>query len=224
MSTPLRRCVPVHSATGEKWRSHSTIKKHLQQDFNGRCAYCDDPDSLVDVDFQIEHFAPQAKFPERKIVYQNLLYACAYCNGAKSVYWVSDDPDVNVRNDEGVVNPCTKDYDLHLGRLADGRIFPKTKLGEFMYMRLKLYLLRHESFFRLERLRDKIKELKLSGVGTEIIPLYEELNEYYQSTATVKRKAGKILRCVDMRKTSPSKEASGRVVVRKRAKPSRRGA
>lgn len=195
MSAPLRKRVPVHSATGKKWKSHPTIKKHLRQDFNGRCAYCDDSDSLVDVDFQVEHFAPMAKFPEREIVYENLLYACPYCNKSKSKYWVSDDPDISVIGDQGVVNPCDKAYDRHLGRLETGCIYPKTPLGEFMYRRLKLYLRRHELFFSIERLKNKIKELKAAGAGADIWPMCDQLNEYYSLSPIVKWQKGEVLEC-----------------------------
>lgn len=172
---------------------HNKILKKKYQGFNGRCAYCDDPDSLVDVDFQVEHFAPMAKFPERKIVYENLLYACPYCNKSKSKYWVGDDPDISVIGDQGVVNPCDKAYDRHLGRLGNGRIYPKTPLGDFMYRRLKLYLRRHELFYSLERLKNKINELKAAGAGADIWPLCDQLNEYYSLAPIVKWQKGEVL-------------------------------
>lgn len=186
MSNLLRKNIPTHSAKGERWKTKATIKKHLKEDFHGRCAYCDDLDSLVDIDFHIEHFAPKKKFPEREYWYQNLLYACPYCNESKSEYWASDDPDVNVKNDEGVVNPCSTDYDIHLGRRKNGRIYPKTRLGEFMYRRLKLYLARHELFFRLENLQAKVNELESTDAKEKILPLYRELLRYYKLVPIIK--------------------------------------
>lgn len=207
MPTLLRRCIPTHSEMGERWKSRSAIKKHLRIDFNGRCAYCDDADNLVDIDFHIEHFAPKTKFPERKTLYQNLFYACPYCNEAKSEYWVGDNPDENVKGCKGIVNPCTKEYDRHLGRRADGRIYAKTRLGEFMYRRLKLYLLRHELFFRLEVLQAKFDELKSRGAGNEIVALCDELNNYYRLAANAKWKKGRIIGCsAEMKPTSRSLE------------------
>lgn len=193
MSTLLRKYIPTHSAQGEKWRSRTTIKSHLKQDFHGRCAYCDDLDSLVDIDFHIEHFAPQTKFPERKTLYQNLLYACPYCNKSKSEYWASDDPDINIKDGEGIVNPCCADYDLHLGRRRSGCIYPKTELGKFMFKLLKLYLARHELFFQIERLQSKINELQRTAVGAEILPLYKKLCEYYGLAAKIKWQTGSVL-------------------------------
>ncbi|MBQ3808676.1 MAG: HNH endonuclease [Kiritimatiellae bacterium] len=197
MSTLLRKYIPIHSAQGEKWRSRTTIKTHLKQDFHGRCAYCDDSDSLVDIDFHIEHFAPKTKFPERKYLYQNLLYACPYCNESKSEYWVSDDPDINIKDGEGIVNPCCKDYDSHLGRRKNGCIYPKTGLGEFMYKRLKLYLARHELFFQIERLQRKIDELQGTAAGDEILPIYKKFREYYELSAKIKWKKGSVIGRID---------------------------
>lgn len=212
MSTLLRKDVPTHSAQGEKWRSRTTIKKHLKQDFHGRCAYCDDSDSLVDIDFHIEHFAPQTKFPERKKLYQNLLYACPYCNESKSEYWVSDDPDINIKDEEGIVNPCCRDYDLHLGRRRNGCIYPKTSLGKFMYKLLKLYLARHELFFQIERLQRKIDELPRTAAGAEILPLYKKLCEYYGLSAKIKWQKESVLRRID------AKDVCGKSVAKSGAK------
>lgn len=202
MSALLRKRIPAHSKIR---KVPHDVKKHLKHDFHGRCAYCDDLDSLVDVNFEVEHFAPKSKFPERQAVYQNLLYACPYCNRAKSKYWVSDDPDVNINGNEGIVNPCSEDYDLHLGRSETGCIYPKTLLGEFMYRKLKLYFRRHELFFNLERLKGKIEELRSAGVGGDVLPLYERLNEYYQLAPIVKRQKGEILRCPIKKRSSNKK-------------------
>ena len=215
MPAQLRSCMPGHSASGERWKTRSIIKKHLRQDFHGRCAYCDDADSLVDVDFHIDHFAPKTKFPKRKFVYQNLFYACPYCNESKSEYWVCDDPDVNVINDEGIVNPCSKEYDRHLGRREDGGILPKTALGYFMYKKLRLYLLRHEVFFQIERLRKKIEEAQLTGANAVAMALYKEIDNYYRLAPTVKWKEGKVLECPDV-KSGLSKRVLSKMVAHKR--------
>jgi len=138
-------------------------------DFNGRCAYCDDRDFYCggSKTFHVEHFAPKEKFPAFRFVYENLLYSCSFCNVAKSDTWPSNDPAVSVVGDEGFVNPCSEDYDKHLARLPNGKIDARTNLGKYMIRELKLYLYRHELFYKLEQVEEKRKLLE-SAINEEL--------------------------------------------------------
>ena len=155
---------PKHSYSGEQWRTNTKNKEHLVRDFHERCAYCDDKDFYCGgyYTFHVEHFAPIEKFPALKYVYENLLYSCPYCNKAKSDAWPSNDPTVNVVDDEGFINPCSEEYDAHLERLSNGKINAKTPLGEYMTKKLKLYLRRHELFFKLDEVTEKREQLKIA--------------------------------------------------------------
>lgn len=193
MSSPIHNQRPKHCAKGKKWVSHSAILKHLRSDFEGRCAYCGDLDNILDSTYQVDHFAPKEKFKEREFIYENLMYACPSCNRAKSEYWVSDDADVNVISDEGIVNPCSASYDNHLCREDSGAIGFKTRLGKFMYMKLKLYLRRHHLIYKLEKLNARIDELERSGKGAEIVSLYRAVRQYYRLGALIKNTPGRII-------------------------------
>lgn len=189
----LREKVPKRSRTGQFAKTNSTYKKYLMKDFKHKCAYCGDLDSISGGSrfYHVEHFAPKEKFPEREFIYDNLLYACPYCNGSKSDKWVSDDAEINVIGDEGFVDPCKKEYDLHLDRDSDGKIFAKTELGKYMIKELNLFLKRHEIIYNLEVLQRRTESLKESieadkknGIDISLkerilSELYEKFYNYY---------------------------------------------
>lgn len=160
----LREKRPIRSYHGERFHTNSTNKKHLAEDFGHRCAYCDDLDFYgggYQV-YHVEHFAPKAKFPELQFDYDNLLYACPWCNRAKSDKWPSDDSKISIVGDEGFIDPCTAEYDKHLKRLLDGSIVGTTPLGKYICENLHLYLKRHAIVHNVDKLKQKVYELKES--------------------------------------------------------------
>lgn len=159
----LKKEVPIRSYTGEKWTTNITNKKYLAIDFKHRCAYCDDLDNIYNGQdtYAVEHFAPKGKFPHLRYTYDNLLYACRFCNTSKSDDWPSDSPSINVVGECGYIDPCTNEYYKHLDRDDNtGCIFYKTEIGKYMYYHLKLYLKRHSIIFMIEKLEAKREELK----------------------------------------------------------------
>jgi uncharacterized protein (TIGR02646 family) len=130
-------------------------RSDLRQDFIEACGYCGDDDERADrATFHIDHFAPKKKFPDLELAYSNLVYACRFCNVSKSNHWVGDDSSVPNDGKKGFVDPCSDEYDAHLGRDAGGRIVPKTALGRYIFGRLNLHLIRHELLWRARRARD----------------------------------------------------------------------
>ena len=194
----LKKEIPVRSYAGDKWVTNRTNKKYLAIDFKHRCAYCDDLDSIYGGDrlYDVEHFAPKEKFPDLKFTYDNLLYACTYCNNSKSNDWPSDNASISVVGECGYVDPCKKEYYDHLDRNDDnGRILYKTELGKYMFAHLKLYLKRHEIIYMLDKLQCKIEELtasiqtdKLSGIDTskkeDFLSMYK--NDFYDYYCQIK--------------------------------------
>lgn len=161
----IKREIPKRSYTGEKWKTNSINKKYLALDFNHRCAYCDDLDSMYGgkETYAVEHFAPKEKFPQLRYMYDNLLYSCPFCNRAKSDDWPSNDPNINVVGQQGYIDPCAEEYYKHLDRDENtGKITYKTPIGEYMYNHLNLHLKRHEILYMMNKLWDKINQLKES--------------------------------------------------------------
>lgn len=154
---------PVRSYSGEKWKTNKTNKKYLAKDFDHRCAYCDDWDKYNggERSYHVEHFAPKEKFPALKYVYDNLLYACPYCNEAKSDKWPSDKPEISVVGNRGFVDPCTEEYYKYIYRNEDGSIGYNGELGKYIYYELNLYLKRHEVNYNLVLINEKIDELEI---------------------------------------------------------------
>lgn len=140
---------PQRSYTGIMWRTNRENKKRLINDFEHRCAYCDDLDKYGGGSkvYHVEHFAPKEKFPELKFQYDNLLYACPFCNISKSNKWPSDSSTVAVVGNKGFIDPCTYEYEKHLGRHTSGEIYYKTALGKYMFYEMKLYLQRHQLIY-----------------------------------------------------------------------------
>ena len=160
----LREIIPVRSYHGITFTTNRTNKKHLSEDFAHRCAYCNDLDHYGGGfrAYHVEHFAPKAKFPELEYDYDNLLYACPWCNRAKWDTWPSDDARISVIGDKGFIDPCSPEYDNHLERLSDGSIRGITPLGHYMQRTLHLYLKRHAIIFNVDKLQAKVDELKNS--------------------------------------------------------------
>ena len=158
----IKAKVPVRSYSGEKWKTNKTNKKYLAQDFNHRCAYCDDLDRYNGGmrSYHVEHFAPKEKFPALKYTYDNLLYACPYCNEAKSDKWPSDSPEISVVGDKGFIDACTEEYYKYIYRNEDGSIGYNGKLGKYIYNELNLYLKRHQVNYNLVSINERIKELR----------------------------------------------------------------
>lgn len=150
--------------------SRKELKQKLREDFNYKCAYCYDHDAYNGGpnNFHIEHFAPKSKFNEHEFSFNNLLYSCPYCNRAKSNKWISQSADISHDGLKGFVNPCTDDYDKHLSRDSNCRIIPLTELGQYMHKELKLYLIRHEINYMLDRIVH-FRELIKTKLESEVL-------------------------------------------------------
>ena len=179
---------PQRSYTGIMWRTNRENKKHLINDFEHRCAYCDDLDKYGGGSkvYHVEHFAPKEKFPELKFQYDNLLYACPFCNISKSNKWPSDSSTVAVVGNKGFIDPCTYEYEKHLGRHTSGEIYYKTALGKYMFYEMKLYLQRHQLIYNLGRVHAKLKEVKKEIDRREHVHKpTEDLTELYKELCVI---------------------------------------
>lgn len=79
------------------------IKKVLQADTHGKCAYCESKVTHVYYG-DVEHILPKSLFPQLAFAWENLTFACAKCNNAKGDYYDSDLP---------VIDPFTTDPSVH---------------------------------------------------------------------------------------------------------------
>lgn len=184
----VKQKTPCRSYTGVKWITNKSNKEHLIVDFEHRCAYCDDYDIYAGGSkmYHVEHFAPKERFPELEFTYDNLLYACPYCNISKSNKWPSNDSNKNVVGYEGFVDPCTQEYNTHLCRREDGSIYYISPLGEYMYYELKLYLQRHQLIYNLSRVHMKLKDVRKEIDRRESLQRpVEDLKKLYKDLCVV---------------------------------------
>lgn len=149
---------------------YQNFRPYLKADFNQRCGYCDDPGSHYgqEISYHIDHFKPKSKFPNLETNYNNLVYSCPYCNGAKSDKW---------RETDGFIDPCDSKYDIHLSRNNKGQIKAKTPRGKYIVNNLKLFLKRHEVIWilaTLDRQKQQLKNNIDNGTTSEI------LSEFYK--------------------------------------------
>lgn len=86
-ATPLVR---RHGPLG--YTDYASFRPWLRDEFAFRCAFCLrrerwEPDPRV---FEIDHLRPVSRSPELATVYENLIYSCTACNGAKRAEVVPD--------------------------------------------------------------------------------------------------------------------------------------
>lgn len=142
-------------------QQYSSYRSHLEKDFNFRCGYCNGLAKYQKRSFHIDHFAPKKHFPEWEVNYQNLVYSCSYCNLSKSDKWISNNKTISIVNDEGFEDPCLDTYETHFERNRNGEINYKTKLGEYMYLELSLFLHIHKITWTIERIQKLISNSKV---------------------------------------------------------------
>lgn len=158
---PLRTLRPRRTCTNT-YTKYRRFKLPLQADFNSRCGYCDDPDSWDGgyKHYHIDHFIPKIQLRSiAENAYHNLVYACFSCNNSKGQDWPSGDEAVSIFRNEGYIDPCESRYDKQFYREKLGDIIPKTKVGQYMFVKLKLGLRRHTVIWILDKLDQQIKSL-----------------------------------------------------------------
>ena len=144
---------------------YQDYKPELRQDFNTRCGYCNDHESLRNSFYEIDHFIPKILLNENEYAdYKNLVFSCRFCNNSKSNKWPTDDRDKCNDGIAGFIDPCNEDYDSQFTRNSMGKIIPQSELGKWMYRELKLYLNRHSILWQIEKIENILKEFRELGL------------------------------------------------------------
>ncbi|MEN2489036.1 HNH endonuclease signature motif containing protein [Flavobacterium sp. B11] len=184
---PVRRQTPTKSPTGKNWSEH---KPDLKEDFNSHCGYCGSYDGYRHTYFEVDHFIPKSLFEIKGIItycqYDNLVYACKFCNNKKLAKWPSKDETIPVVNDQGFIDPCDVNFDNHLYRTADGGIMWKTALGKWMV----------ETAFKFDERSSSIKLLWELNQRRKLLDLFivelQKRDENSEEYKTIKKEAEKI--------------------------------
>lgn len=181
-SRPPRRRQNVESRDNYK-----QYKNELKQDFNNTCGYCGDDCCYFEP--HIDHFRPQKpkgitqeearqKFARLCNDYNNLVLACPFCNRRKSNKWPTGCIETAHDGQKGFIDPCDRDYDEQLKRHPDGRIYPTSPLGRYIFKELGLGVFRHQLLWLIEnvaRMRSFVLGSQLPD--QEKIELAKKLND-----------------------------------------------
>ena len=135
----FRQVTPTHTVNRRVCKHYKSYKKTLRSDFNERCGYCNDfyPDHKRY--YVIDHFVPQKPdgwshtIPPNK--YDNLIYACSFCNGAKSNKWPTMDEKIPNDGTHGFIKPTLKSYakeTLYLSKTSGFKV-PLLKIALFEF-------------------------------------------------------------------------------------------
>ncbi len=117
-------------------RNYQEYKPELRMEFDYSCCWCDISEFEAGgvQSLSVEHYKHKNRFPELRLDYENLLYACNRCNGHKSTY----EPSIIQRWMKKVIlNPYLHDYELHLNR-HDSTWLGTSTMGVFNIERLHL--------------------------------------------------------------------------------------
>ncbi len=119
------------------YKEYESYRDWLRDEFSFRCVFCLSREQwgLVRGMWDIDHFAPQHNHPQRKLDYENLLYACHTCNSTKS--------------DQIVPDPCEIAFGECIEVHEDGTISALNENGESLIDRLRLD---NEDYTRARRL------------------------------------------------------------------------
>ena len=165
-------------------RDYTECKEILAEDFHQMCGYCGKDRKILLKQFQIDHFAPKSKFPQKRDVYDNLVLACPQCNRLKSDKWIGENPEVCNDGKKGFVDPASEEYNQHLYREKNGRIMYDTEVGKYMYDLLKFNIRRTDLMWKIiklsqlkERLNDSLKNNSDAEENRKFVEIQNELDE-----------------------------------------------
>jgi len=137
----------------------------LRWEFGFTCALCllheaDLEEYGVDVSRSsktwIEHIVPQSDDPDNVNVYKNCLYACCYCNRARSTRPLQDE------NGNLLLDPTSSAWAAHFDA-RDDKLVPKTGDGEYTRICYELndelkVLMRGNRRARIEKFSKRLRE------------------------------------------------------------------
>lgn len=163
----------------ESKKNYLDYREPLRSDFYYSCAYCSITEFEASaIGFEIDHYMPVNKFPEKKVVYQNLMWSCEHCNGRKKDFYPTENQKQKGRF---IIRVDESDPREHLELEVDGAYLQeKSETGKFNINRLDLN--RH-SLLRLRKIRRKIWDSQnyIAHGVSEILKIgLDEINPNYR--------------------------------------------
>lgn len=172
------------------YKTHTSYKQYLRNDFNNRCAYCNLPENLfTTTPFETDHFIPRAQFKGVKdyleTQYDNLVLSCKKCNDAKSDKYSGDITSDNPKNYQ-FYDPVEIDYNKIFYRTEYGSISSDDKKGLQMIDDLLLYRPIHnlawiceETKKLIDKINKKVEEETNQSRKIVFQQAKDRLNDYF---------------------------------------------
>lgn len=170
----------IKRRTNVTQKEYNDYKDELEEDFYGLCGYCGKNQYAFNERFEIDHFAPKTKFPQRKNDYSNLVLSCSKCNKHKWEKWVTDNPYDSVKGDKGFIDPTNDEFDKNLCRDNSGKICGITKLGEYICNELKFNIRPTGMIWKVNKLEELKEELE-SDESKNGLQEYREIDKELRS-------------------------------------------
>jgi uncharacterized protein (TIGR02646 family) len=120
-----------------KYKRYQTYKNPLRQDFKYTCGYCLMPERELGgrSTFAVEHYRPKELFPDLKLDYTNLRYACLLCNSHKGENWPTDEDHASGRY---YLDPCATDVNLLYRFDSEGQVHGRSHAASYTIEQLNL--------------------------------------------------------------------------------------
>lgn len=154
----------------------------LKDDFKETCGYCGKNSRMMREKFVIDHFVPQKIDVSRVNDYTNLVLSCQKCNRGKWHYWPTNDKNISHNGVEGFVDPTLDDFDNHLERNDGGHIIAKSKVGNYMFEKLRFDIRPINMVWKvmiLKRQQTKLKNFIRDN------KTYTNLSDYFEITKEI---------------------------------------
>lgn len=177
----FRNETPKHRSNRRVCAHYKSYKKTLRSDFNMRCGYCNDLDTNRIRNFVIDHFVPQNPDGWTHTIpsntYKNLIYACPFCNGAKSNKWPTNNEKLHNNGIQGFVKPTLKLYSNMFRRDNYGRIIVHKAhpIGIYIYDELSFDFPIHSLNWRFEKILEQEKIIEALKVQDSVLGI--QLND-----------------------------------------------
>lgn len=127
-------------------RISQNLREKIIESAKDRCGYCQTPQNLVPIPFEIEHIMPRAAGGTDDE--ENLWLACGVCNSFKHAKTYAVDPQTNSK--VGLFNPRRQIWSEHFEFINDGaEIAGKTACGRATVSALKI---NHERAVNMRKL------------------------------------------------------------------------
>lgn len=190
-----RRAVEQYYNSNQRfYADYKRNKSKIEEDCKNRCVYCDILTAEMGGEgMQLDHFRPQAHFPDLKNDPLNLVLSCPKCNVLKSDDWPAG-RDVNSTFLRGLgyidyFSHTVSDY-LSVGN--DGRIVSLKAPSDYMIKKMQLNRL-SRVYVRRSRVISKSKDRLSKVITEELERLHKQMIEKKLDPASATKRLGDIL-------------------------------